>query len=273
MNYKYGYTHSGIFHADEVFSVAFLRTINPDIQITRGFNPPAEDPEVLVFDIGGGEFDHHTLPREERENDIPYAAFGKLWKRFAPDFYGDIVTSKLDVKLVQEIDAVDNGVEGAQSNISRFIHELNPLWNEDCTNEDQFWIAVDYASVILKREIQSIQAIVEAEAEVRKAADTRENKGILVLEKYVPWISYVISEYPEVMYAIFPSVRGGWSMQVVPLSTETKVPRKDVLDSWKGFRAGNGEAPIEGMTFCHPTGFLSSFETKEQAISAAKFLL
>lgn len=32
---KYGLTHNGTFHADDVFSTAFVKILNPNIQIIR----------------------------------------------------------------------------------------------------------------------------------------------------------------------------------------------------------------------------------------------
>ena len=73
------FTHSGNFHADDVMSSAFLKLVNPSIIIERGFSVP-KDYDGIVFDIGLGEFDHHQVDNEIRENGIPYAAFGKLWR-------------------------------------------------------------------------------------------------------------------------------------------------------------------------------------------------
>ena len=47
------FTHSGKFHADDVFSAALLLYLNPEIQITRGNRVP-EEYEEIVFDIGRG---------------------------------------------------------------------------------------------------------------------------------------------------------------------------------------------------------------------------
>lgn len=47
------FTHSGKFHADDVFSAALLLYLNPEITITRGNQVP-ENYEGLVFDIGRG---------------------------------------------------------------------------------------------------------------------------------------------------------------------------------------------------------------------------
>ena len=49
------FTHSGKFHADDVFSSALLRYINPEITITRGNRVP-EDFEGIAFDIGRGRY-------------------------------------------------------------------------------------------------------------------------------------------------------------------------------------------------------------------------
>ena len=74
-----GFTHGGKFHADDVFSTALLQIVRPDIQVTRGFVVP-DDFDGIVYDVGGGMFDHHQEPRETRPNGVPYAAFGLLWR-------------------------------------------------------------------------------------------------------------------------------------------------------------------------------------------------
>ena len=72
------FTHSGKFHADDVFSSALLLYLNPEITILRGNKVP-EDFDGIVFDIGRGRYDHHQKDSRIRENGIPYAAFGLLW--------------------------------------------------------------------------------------------------------------------------------------------------------------------------------------------------
>ena len=46
---KYGLTHAGTFHADDVFAAAFIKIINPDIKILRESEVPS-DFEGIVFD-------------------------------------------------------------------------------------------------------------------------------------------------------------------------------------------------------------------------------
>ena len=48
-----GFTHGSKFHSDDVFATAFLKIINPGIEIIRGFEVP-EDFDGIVYDIGRG---------------------------------------------------------------------------------------------------------------------------------------------------------------------------------------------------------------------------
>jgi len=92
-------THGGRFHADDVFSAALLTYLNPDIVIERGTVVP-DDYSGIVFDIGLGEYDHHQKDRKTRENGVPYAAFGLLWKEFGSEILGDV--SVIIIKRIEK---------------------------------------------------------------------------------------------------------------------------------------------------------------------------
>lgn len=92
------FTHSGKFHADDVFSSALLLYLNPEITITRGSKVP-EGYDGIVFDIGRGEYDHHQKDSRIRENGVPYAAFGLLWERLGA---GMILENKFERYLGNE---------------------------------------------------------------------------------------------------------------------------------------------------------------------------
>ena len=81
------FTHSGKFHADDVFSAALLLYLNPEITIIRGNKVP-DDYKGLVFDIGRGQYDHHQKDSRVRENGVPYAAFGLLWEALGAEILG-----------------------------------------------------------------------------------------------------------------------------------------------------------------------------------------
>ena len=101
------FTHSGKFHADDVFSSALLLYLNPEITITRGNRVP-DDFDGIVFDIGRGKYDHHQKDSRIRENGIPYAAFGLLWEELGPEILGEELAQKFDEAFVQPLDNNDN---------------------------------------------------------------------------------------------------------------------------------------------------------------------
>ena len=74
-------THNGRFHTDDVFSAALLKILNPQINIERKNSVP-EGYSGLVFDLGGGEFDHHGSRSRFRKNGVQYASFGLLWREY-----------------------------------------------------------------------------------------------------------------------------------------------------------------------------------------------
>ena len=49
-NYTKGFTHGSVFHADDVFSTAFLKMICPEIVIERG-NVIPEDFDGIIYDM------------------------------------------------------------------------------------------------------------------------------------------------------------------------------------------------------------------------------
>ena len=101
------FTHSGKFHADDVFSAALLLYLNPEINISRGNKVP-EDFDGIVFDIGRGQYDHHQKDSRVRENGVPYAAFGLLWEALGEKILGQELAEKFDQSFVQPLDNNDN---------------------------------------------------------------------------------------------------------------------------------------------------------------------
>jgi uncharacterized UPF0160 family protein len=83
MNDKIIATHNGNFHADDVFSVAALKSILPAFKLIRTRDAELINKADIVIDVGGeydpeaGRFDHHQRGGAgERENGIPYSSFG-----------------------------------------------------------------------------------------------------------------------------------------------------------------------------------------------------
>lgn len=264
-----GFTHGGQFHSDDVFSTAFLRILNPGIQVERGFEVP-DDFDGIVYDIGRGEFDHHQKDKEYRENGCPYAAFGLLWRAYGSDFAGEEEALLFDEKFIQPLDESDN--TGCDNMLAKIISEFNPGWDSKDSYDDCFWKAVDMAEMILRNHFESVEGIQRGKVIVQQAMKDSDGK-ILVLSVYAPWKDEVIGS--SYQFVVYPSNRGGYSIQGVAVSKEDNSLVCDFPKEWWGAESEDLKrmSGIEGIRFCHPNGFLAAADSLEDAIRAAEYAL
>lgn len=264
-----GFTHGGKFHSDDVFATAFLRILNPNIQVQRGFEVP-EDFDGIVYDIGRGEFDHHQMDKEYRENGCPYAAFGLIWRAYGADFVGEEEALRFDEHFVQPLDESDN--TGCENAIAKIIDEFNPGWDSETPYDDCFWKAVDMAEIILRNHFEAVEGIQRGKVLVQQAMEESDGR-ILVLSVYVPWKKEVIGSTYQ--FVVYPSNRGGYSIQGVAVSSEDNTLVCDFPKEWWGAEAEalQNMSGIASLRFCHPNGFLAAAETLEDAIRVAEYAL
>lgn len=201
---KIALTHAGKFHADDVFSAALLRLIYPDIQFQRVFSVP-EDFDGLVFDIGWGKFDHHQSGAPVRENGVPYAAFGLLWREYGSQLVGE-EAQRFDEHFIQPLDLEDN--TGCGHPLAAAIAAFNPCWDSDENPDDNFQKALDVAFAILSRKIEEVNGIRRAGALVKEAV-LKMQDDIIVLDRYAPWKQFVLDS--SALFVVSPSQRGGFS--------------------------------------------------------------
>lgn len=261
-----GFTHEGGFHADDVFSSALLRMLNPHIVILRG-NAVPEKFDGIVYDIGGGKFDHHQNQKPYRENGIPYAAFGLLWKEFGSLLLTDEDVRIFDKEFVQQIDLSDN--TGEHHELSQIISDFNPSWDDEISIDERFWEAVEFAQTILKNRFQKIKAKRRAQKEVKRFLEEQEG-SVLVLDRFYPWKDVVCVS--DKLYVIFPSARGGYMIQAVPQSAEVITLKKAFPIEWRG-KTQNELKKITGIstfTFCHMSGFICAADTIADAKKIAQ---
>lgn len=261
-----GFTHAGKFHADDVFSAALLTILNPDIKIERGFQVP-EDFDGIVFDIGFGEFDHHQQDRPIRDNKVPYAAFGLLWRKYGSMLVGEEEAKRFDEKFIQSLDMNDN--TGSDNSIADIISVFNPPWDYAVSSDSAFQEAKELAYKILVKEMEHIKSINRAEALVTKAL-TKSEDGILVLPRSAPWKKFVKEK--NIDFVVCPSNRGGYSAQAVPREDKPNELKIPFPEEWRGVDRENiGKVSgVETLQFCHNSGFLISALTQEDVIKACK---
>lgn len=265
-----GFTHGSKFHADDVFATAFLKIINPDIEIVRGFEVP-EEFDGIVYDIGRGKFDHHQEDKEYRENGCPYAAFGLIWREFGAMYVGDAdEAERFDIDFVQPLDESDN--TGADNMLAQVISEFNPGWDSNKSYDDCFWKAVDFAKQILENHFEYVAGIFRAKTLVNKAMLDCDG-SVLILPEYAPWKGEVAGS--SYKFVVYPSSRGGYSVQGVPVSVSDKTLVCPFPKEWCGKTLEElvSVTGIATLRFCHPNAFLAAADKKEDAVKAARMVL
>ena len=228
-----GITHNGKFHADEVFATAFLILAFKDCnfvwkrvsQVPYMYND--DTPNVIIYDIGNGKFDHHGDNCPKRADGTKYAAFGLIFRQYGQKVLGDNF-ELFDKKFVQPIDLTDNyGQEKYPNPLSSYIASMNPLFDNDRESSDgQFEKAVEIAIEILKREFLSIVSRNNSDIFIREAIEKSDGK-VLILDRYARWQNVVIKE-SNAKFVIFPSPREGYNLQTVPTSFKNAVKTQRV---------------------------------------------
>ena len=287
MNDKTIVTHNGNFHADDVFSIAALKSIFPSFKLIRTRDLDIIAKADIVLDVGGeydadtDRFDHHQRGGAgERENGIPYSSFGLIWQKYGLEICqgNQDVANAVDAGLVSNIDAIDCGhVEGVIKGItlSQTIGMFNPTWQEDSHFDTCFDEAVDFASRVLTRFIASANGGVSAKAIVAKAIDDAEDPRVIVLEKYTPWKRTVHNLSEEALYVVYPSQTGQWRIQTVPVELGSFEDRKSLPKAWAGLsdKELQDVTDIDDAMFCHNGLFIAGSESFESTMKMASIAL
>jgi len=280
--------HSGTFHPDDVFAVATLQLHlgKENIEVIRTRDEEAISQGDWVADVGGvydadaQRFDHHQNGAPVRDNGIPYAAFGLVWKHFGEQIAGSkAVADSIEERIAQQIDAGDNGVTLYDLNehgvspyeLYNVVGSYRPVWGSDTTDDEAFLNAVDFARELLQRTIAHAQSGEKMKALVQVGYETAESKTILVYDESVSRNSFI--EFNDVMVVVHPSEseENKWKAVVIPKGYGTFENRVTFPDAWAGLRDAELEkvSGIAGAVFCHKNNFLFVANSKEAALQAA----
>lgn len=302
-------THSGRFHADDVFAVAALRRLAPDATVSRTRDPDLlaaalADPDTVVLDVGGRfeaaalAFDHHQREFDEaRPDGVPYAAFGLVWRHFGATWSAASLTShhhdpslatrlaaRLDYELVRAIDAADTGAASWATDIagtrleavtvSHLVDAFNPAEGDAADYDAAFLDAVLWAERCLERAALGALRAVHTQDIVRAADD---GSPILVLERaslaWQPWVE------PHHRLVLFPAAATGpheeWRLQTVPRPDDPMAPIQPLPSTWAGLRDGE-LADVSGVPdalFCHRGRFMAGARSLAGALQLARLAL
>ena len=280
-------THGGLFHADDVMAAAILSCAQ-ELRLYRCTAVPAElAPETIVFDMGGGRYDHHQPGGNgTRADGIHYSSCGLIWRDFGerairrlhPELDASGVQQSwamVDGALVRSIDAADNGEAQPSGDytVSMILASFNPAWDSDEDRAAAFLDAVAFAETVLRKAIRSAAAKVRGEQLVERAIREAANH-VMLLDSPAPWRDIVLNapEAASIYYVVFPSIRGGYCCQCVP-TRENKFARRHPLpESWRGTGARELRelTGVKTALFCHPAGFICGAETREDTLLLAE---
>lgn len=279
-------THNGTFHADDIFATATLSILlDGKVQVIRTRDPEWFKKGDYVYDVGGeydpsrNRFDHHQKGGAgKRDNGVPYAAFGLVWKAYGDKICGSKeVADKIEEHLVQAIDSHDNGINTYKTEgpvepylIESIFSAFRPSFKEEEDYDKPFTKLVSFSKEFLERKIKKTKDALEAEVFIRKYYDDAKDKRLVVIEGDYPWSS-VLKDYPEPLFVVWK--RGDvWRVGCVRKEEDSFENRKSLPESWAGLR-DEELAKVTGVpdaTFCHNGRFLAVAKSKEGAIALAQ---
>lgn len=282
-------THSGRFHADDLFACAvLLMHVKGSAKVVRTRDEAIIQNADYVTDVGGihdpstHRFDHHQKGGAGvRQDGVPYASFGLVWSTYGAELSGSPeVAAMVEKRLVEPVDADDNGhmlVESKSTivpyTLQGFLYSFRPTWKEDPKMYDaSFMKLLPLAQEIIKREIVIAKDSLEAKGKVEEAYKNAEDKRIIELSEVYPY-QETLTAYPEPLYVVLPRFGSSqWKVETVRKVPYAFENRKNLPESWAGLRdqeltAASG---VSDAVFCHNGRFLAVAASKEGACALAK---
>jgi uncharacterized UPF0160 family protein len=286
-------THDGRFHADEIFALAVLNLVYPDLEIVRSRDENVYKNADIIVDVGHVYdpdnliFDHHqrsfTL---KRGSGIPYASFGLVWKQYGELLCGSSKTSEyIDSVIVQAIDADDNGIDIYETKIDGVgFHTLSDIIesfvprhvNDDDKVQKGFDQALDFATSYMERQIKLAKELFEvALPNIRNAIKVAEDPRILIFNKFdKTWLNFIAHESEAAQFVIFPTHRKTWAIRSVPKRGQKFEYCKLLPAEWGGRQKDFADiSDVQDALYCHNGCFLAEANSLEGADKLAVIAL
>jgi uncharacterized UPF0160 family protein len=285
--------HSGSFHSDDVFSVAVLSILlDGRIKVVHTRDQSVIDQADYVLDVGlkydpaKKMFDHHQAGGAgKRDNGIPYATFGLLWKEYGEQIAGSVEAKMIiDKKLVQVQDAADNAFDLGTPVIAGvcdytlrdYMLSVSLDCESDSDREHALIKMLDLAVEILNREIRFAKRFITEKEKILAAYRKTEDKRIIVLdEDYLSW-SQILSDLPEPLFVIKPApIIKSWKIYCVRIKGEKFKNRLDLPLAWAS-KKDQEFANLTGVPdakYCHHARYMANVGSREGAVKLAKLAI
>ena len=290
-------THSGGFHADEVFSSVILTKLYPQAQLLRSRATAQITPgaDRLIYDVGGaydavlGIFDHHQRGAPLRPDGQPYSSFGLIWHHFGraylqacavPPDDVEALHASFDASFVLPVDLVDNGVVSlseagplASMTLPGLIETLKPVFDstDPAAEEGGFHLALTIARSFTEARIANSAAKRRAEAVVHQAIVAAGNSRILELPSGMPFRPTIVKAGADHLLFVVHPRQQDWCVTGIRQSEDGYAQRADLPAAWAGLTGAALEQAcgVQGASFCHNARFIAAAATRVAALAMA----
>lgn len=277
--------HDGMFHADEVTACALLILFD---LVDRDKVIRTRDPSLLaacefVCDVGGiydpsqKLFDHHQVSYQgEMSSAGMILLYLKEQQVIDREEYALFHSS-----IIKGVDDHDNGRAPQLSGVCTFSHVIaNFVPTQYASTPEQqdtsFFEALDFVLGHLNRFHQRFLFNRSCRKIVQKAMD---QKGVcLEFEQAIPWLENFFAlggkNHPA-LFVLMPS-GGHWKLRGIPPDLDHRMAvRVPLPKEWAGLleKQLQDKSGIKGAVFCHKGRFISVWETKEDALTALRYVL
>jgi len=295
-------SHSGSFHADDLFGVAVLRLLSPSSLVIRTRDLHELAAADFRVDVGGqwdpatGDFDHHQKGFSgARPDGTGYASAGLVWAAYGqayvkllhPELDDDIaqaVADRIDQELMIFIDRVDTGADSVAPGlfgISAMLAQFVPSGREtkgmgadqrDDVYDEKFLLACDLVGQMLRNAVRGAVEKALSAQYVRESDRLMDGRVLLLAESGLMWEDTVCAEMPEVLFVVYPnSDERAYHVHVVPKEPQSFKARKDLPEAWAGLRdkALAEASGVPDAYFCHTGRFICGCLSKDGALKLA----
>lgn len=272
-------THNGEFHADDLLATALLKhalgTRGISVRITRSRVKAVLDSCDIVYDVGGGIYDHHDINKVYYPNGIPMAACGKLLKDLVTD---EDVAEGLRRRLFYSVEANDNGFElprYVEQSRLYFVSMFNPTWMESGSSAQHkaFFEVLNIVLRVYERMLETVMADIQARRFISQNAKFVFDNQVMLLSKYCPVQEYA-RVHPELLAAVYPR-DDKYVVRCMPTFMRKYATKVSFPVSWHGKSGSDLEliTGIKGSVFCPDGGYMAVFDNPYSARSACDILL
>ncbi|HVL74646.1 MAG TPA: MYG1 family protein [Noviherbaspirillum sp.] len=305
-------THSGKFHADDVWAVAVLDIVFPGCELIRTRDPALIERADFAVDVGGvwdpaaGRFDHHQKGFDAaRASGVVYASAGLVWKahgarcvaRIAEreagvqldDERASQIAYAIDADVVQYLDMSDTGAARSAPGgygLSALISGYNPNWMDEqhagnaaaaeALRLARFRRAMAVMEDVIVNQVKYRVGSLRALDQVRNGELLEGGRVLFLANAGLPWSGVVRNEMPKVLLVIGYSIGDDrYMLSTVPANPETFEARMDLPAPWAGLREAElaAETGVPDAVFCHNKRFIAAARSFEGALALARIAL